>query len=109
MRPVIDSFPRTFGPPALCLLGLTASGCATPPSADLTGFGRAATTLQADAATTFAEANRLTRSVEVDRFVRSGAIALSERRFPPAVPPEAPPDGAERSAISPDTAICWRP
>ncbi len=30
----------------------------------------------------------MTRSVEVDRFVRSGAIALSERRFPAAVPPE---------------------
>lgn len=72
-----------------CLvLSLTAGGCATAPSADLTGFGRAALTLQTEAATTFADANRLTRSVEVDRFVRSGAIALSERRFPAAVPPE---------------------
>jgi hypothetical protein len=44
--------------------------------------------LQADVGTTFAEANRVARSVEVDRFVRSGTIALSERRFPPAVPPE---------------------
>ena len=70
------------------LLMATVSSCATAPSADLTGFGRAASTLQADAATTFADANRLTRSVEVDRFVRSGAIALSERRFPAAVPPE---------------------
>lgn len=72
--------------PALVLLA--AGGCSTATSADLTGFGRAASTLQTDAATTFAEANRLTRSVEVDRFVRSGAIALSERRFPAAVPPE---------------------
>lgn len=73
----------------VCLLLPTIpGGCATAPSADLTGFGRAASTLQTDAATTFAEANRLTRSVEVDRFVRSGAIALSERRFPAAVPPE---------------------
>lgn len=72
-----------------CLLFLLpAGGCATVPSADLTGFGRAASTLQADAGTTFADANRLIRSVEVDRFVRSGAIALSERRFPAAVPPE---------------------
>lgn len=73
---------------ACVLLPLTAGSCATAPSADLTGFGRAATTLQADAGTTFADANRLTRSVEVDRFVRSGAIALSERRFPAAVPAE---------------------
>ncbi len=72
--------------PALVLLAV--GGCSTATSADLTGFGRAASTLQTDAATTFAEANRLTRSVEVDRFVRSGAIALSERRFPAAVPPE---------------------
>lgn len=72
--------------PALVLLA--AGGCSTATSADLTGLGRAASTLQTDAATTFAEANRLTRSVEVDRFVRSGAIALSERRFPAAVPPE---------------------
>lgn len=71
-----------------CLLLLAAGGCAVAPSADLTGFGRAAATLQAEASTNFAEANRLTRSVEVDRFVRSGAIALSERRFPVAVPPE---------------------
>ncbi len=70
------------------LLQAVPSGCATAPSADLTGFGRAASTLQTDASTTFAEANRLARSVEVDRFVRSGAIALSERRFPAAVPPE---------------------
>ncbi len=70
------------------LLSLTAGGCATAPSADLTGFGRTASTLQTEAATMFADANRLTRSVEVDRFVRSGAIALSERRFPAAVPPE---------------------
>jgi hypothetical protein len=73
---------------ACLLLALAANGCATAPSGDLTGFGRAASTLQTDAATTFADANRLTRSVEVDRFVRSGAIALSERRFPAAVPPE---------------------
>ncbi|KQO58579.1 hypothetical protein [Sphingomonas sp. Leaf257] len=73
----------------VCLLLPTVpSGCATAPSADLTGFGRAASTLQTDTTTTFAEANRLTRSVEVDRFVRSGAIGLSERRFPAAVPPE---------------------
>lgn len=72
-----------------CLLFVLAiSGCASTPSADLTGFGRAASTLQADVATTFAEANKLTRSVEVDRFVRSGAIGLSERRFPSAVPAE---------------------
>ena len=70
------------------LLSLTAGGCATAPSADLTGFGRAASTLQTEAATMFADANRLTRSVEVDRFVRSGAIALSERRFPAAIPPD---------------------
>lgn len=67
---------------------LFATSCATTPSADLSGFGRAAAVLQADVGTGFAEANRLARSVEVDRFVRSGAIALSERRFPPAVPPE---------------------
>ncbi|MES3110499.1 hypothetical protein [Sphingomonas aurantiaca] len=67
---------------------LAAASCATTPSTDLTGFGRAAGGLQADVGTTFAEANRVARSVEVDRFVRSGTIALSERRFPPAVPPE---------------------
>ena len=67
---------------------LVAASCATTQSTDLTGFGRAAAGLQADVGTTFAEANRLARSVEVDRFVRSGAVALSERRFPPAVPPE---------------------
>jgi hypothetical protein len=67
---------------------LLTTSCATPRSADLTGFGRSAAGLQADVGATFAEANRLARSVEVDRFVRSGAIALSERRFPPAVPPE---------------------
>ncbi len=39
-----------------------------------------------DVGATFIDANRLARSVEVDRFVRSGAIGLSERRFPPAVP-----------------------
>jgi len=75
-------------PLLIVLLGAGTTSCATAPSADLAGFGRAASGLQADAATTFAEANRLTRSVEVDRFVRSGAIALSERRFPPAVPPQ---------------------
>jgi hypothetical protein len=72
----------TLGP------SLFAVACATTPPADLAGFGRAATGLQSDVAIAFAEANRLTRSVEVDRFVRSGAIALSERRFPPAIPPE---------------------
>lgn len=70
----------------LVVISTSVASCATAPSTDLTGFGRTASGLQADVATTFAEANRLTRSVEVDRFVRSGAIALSERRFPPAVP-----------------------
>jgi len=70
----------------LAVLSASMASCATAPSSDLTGFGRAASALQGDVATTFAEANRLTRSVEVDRFVRSGAIGLSERRFPPAVP-----------------------
>lgn len=68
-------------------LVMVASGCTRTPPADLTGFGRAATGLRTDIGSTFAEANRLARSVEVDRFVRSGAIGLSERRFPPAVPP----------------------
>lgn len=72
----------------IMLPALLTASCATTPSADLSGFGRSATGLQTDVGTTFAEANRLARSVEVDRFVRSGAIALSERRFPPAVPPE---------------------
>ncbi|RXD04877.1 hypothetical protein EQZ23_06980 [Sphingomonas sp. UV9] len=58
----------------------------TTPSVDLNGFGRAATGLQTDVGATFTEANRLARSVEVDRFVRSGTIGLTERRFPPAVP-----------------------
>ncbi|MFD1033133.1 hypothetical protein ACFQ15_00505 [Sphingomonas hankookensis] len=72
----------------ILLPALLTASCATTPSADLNGFGRAATGLQADVGTTFTEANRIARSVEVDRFVRSGAIGLSERRFPPAVPPE---------------------
>lgn len=67
---------------------LAAGGCMRPDPADLTGFGRAATSLQADVGTTFTDANRIARQAETDRFVRSGAIALSERRFPPAVPPE---------------------
>ncbi len=65
---------------------LLTAACATAPSADLSGFGRAATGLQADVGTTFAEANKVARAAEVDRFVRSGAIGLSERRFPAAVP-----------------------
>ena len=69
-------------------LAALAASCTTAPSVDLDGFGRAAGALQANVGTSFADANRLARSVEVDRFVRSGAIALSERRFPPAVPPE---------------------
>lgn len=89
MRIVISIVVGPAGRSITCLLfALAISGCATAPSADLTGFGRAASTLQADVATTFAEANKLTRSVEVDRFVRSGAIGLSERRFPLAVPAE---------------------
>lgn len=82
------SFPlsmRRMAPAAMILL---CCSCARTPPADLTGFGRTATGLQTDVGSTFAEANRLARSVEVDRFVRSGAIGLSERRFPPAVPPE---------------------
>ncbi len=71
--------------------------CARTPPADLTGFGRAATGLQTDVGASFTEANRLARSVEVDRFVRSGAIGLSERRFPPAVP--APVASAWRRSL----------
>lgn len=73
---------------ALVLPALLTMSCATTPRANLSGFGQAVTALQTDVSTTFAEANQLARSVEVDRFVRSGALALSERRFPPAVPPE---------------------
>lgn len=73
---------------SLILPAMLTASCATAPSADLTGFGRAAGALQADVGASFNDANRLARSVEVDRFVRSGSIALSERRFPPAVPPE---------------------
>lgn len=75
-----------FGIALLSLAGLMA--CTTTPSADLAGFGRAATGLQTEVGTSFTEANRLARSAEIDRFVRSGAIGLSERRFPTAVPPE---------------------
>lgn len=71
--------------PAILLISCS---CARTPPADLTGFGRAATGLQTDVGSSFAEANRLARSAETDRFVRSGAIGLSERRFPSAVPPE---------------------
>lgn len=80
--------PSSAGVAVLTTVLLLTASCATPRSADLTGFGRSATGLQTDVGATFAEANRLARSVEVDRFVRSGAIALSERRFPPAVPPD---------------------
>lgn len=75
-------------PAFLATATVVLAGCATAQQSDLTGFGRAASALQADANTIFIEANRLTRSVEVDRFVRSGAIALSERRLVPAVPAE---------------------
>jgi hypothetical protein len=95
MRIVIAIGAGQAGRSITCLLfALVISGCASTPSADLTGFGRAASILQADVATSFAEANKLTRSVEVDRFVRSGAIGLSERRFP--------------SAVSADVAAKWR-
>lgn len=80
---------RTWALLAIFALPVTASACATAPPADLAGFGRTSSALQTEAASTFTEANRLTRSVEVDQFIRSGAIGLSERRFPPAVPPEA--------------------
>ncbi len=79
------------------VLAVLTTSCTTAPSVDLDGFARAAGALQANVGTSFTDANRLARSVEVDRFVRSGSIALSERRFPPAVPPEVA--GKWRSAL----------
>ncbi|MEG8043841.1 hypothetical protein QP164_14425 [Sphingomonas sp. LR59] len=92
----------------ILLPALLTASCATTPSADLSGFGRAATGLQADVGTTFTEANRIARSVEVDRFVRSGAIGLSERRFLRPFHARSPPAGGRRLGILRATATCWR-
>lgn len=69
-------------------VALASAGCVQSRPADLAGFGRAATGLQAEVGSTFADANRIARAVDVDRFVRSGVLGLSERRFPPVVSPE---------------------
>lgn len=66
---------------------LTLAGCAnTISSTELTGFGTAAVSLSRQTDVNFAEANRIARLAAVDRFVRSGAIGLTEAPFAPAVP-----------------------
>lgn len=89
---------RSSGPTLVLLLSAGAlAGCATAPSTDLAGFGRTAGALRVSADASFGEANRLSRTVEIDAFVRSGGVALTERRFPPAVPTEV--IAAWRSAL----------
>jgi hypothetical protein len=78
-------------------LALGIAGCATALPADLAGFGRTASALRASADASFVEANRLSRNVEIDAFVQSGGVALTERRFPPAVPTEV--SAAWRTAL----------
>jgi hypothetical protein len=65
---------------------LALAGCAnTVSSTELTGFGTAAAALSRQTDLNFAEANRVARSAAVDRFVRSGAIGLTEAPFAPVV------------------------
>jgi len=64
----------------------TLMGCATASRTDLTAFATTTTMVRSAVDQNFADANRLARGVAIDDFVRSGAIGLSERRFPPAVP-----------------------
>ncbi|PTQ59348.1 hypothetical protein C8J26_3092 [Sphingomonas aurantiaca] len=84
---------------AAALLAATAlPGCSrTVSSADLIGFGTAAAALQRQTDANFASADRIARAAEVDRFVRSGAVGLTEKPFPPAVPPDVA--AAWRSAL----------
>lgn len=70
------------------LLALVTAGCATAPHDDLTGFATTTSAIRSSVDQSFADANRLSRSVAIEDFVRSGAIGLTERRFPAAVPSE---------------------
>jgi hypothetical protein len=73
--------------------GLALAGCATTiSSSELSGFGTAAASLGRQTDLNFAEANRIARVAAVDRFVRSGAIGLTEAPFEPAVPPDVAND-----------------
>ena len=73
--------------------GLALAGCArTVSSSELTGFGAAAASLGRQTDLNFAEANRIARVAAVDRFVRSGAVGLTEAPFAPAVPTEVAND-----------------
>jgi len=83
---------------AAFLAATALAGCArTVSSTDLTGFGTAAAVLQKQTDVNFAGANGIARAAEVDRFVRSGAVGLTEKPFPPAVPPDVA--AAWRSAL----------
>lgn len=70
------------------LVATSAAGCATVPRENLTGFATTTAAIRTSVDQNFAEANRLARSVAIEDFVRSGAIGLTERRFPAAVPTE---------------------
>jgi hypothetical protein len=80
--------------PAL-VVGLTAvalatAGCAR--SVDQTGvvgLGTAAVVISEQSQTVFVEGNRLVRRASVNRFVRSGDIALDEKKFDILVTPES--------------------
>jgi hypothetical protein len=72
------------------------AGCVrTTSTTELTGFGTAAASLGRQTGLDFAEANRVARAAAVDRFVRSGAVGLTEAPFAPAVPAEVANDWRE--------------
>ncbi|TVV74521.1 hypothetical protein [Sphingomonas solaris] len=89
---------RTTALVAALFAATALAGCArTVSSADLTGFGTAAAALQRQTDANFAGADRIARAAAVDRFVRSGTVGLTEKPFPPAVPPDVA--AAWRSAL----------
>jgi hypothetical protein len=75
----------------LCAAGsLVLSGCArTLVSENLAAFGKAASDISQQADIAFEQSNALARDVSIDRFVRSGAVGLSEDQFQMAISRES--------------------
>lgn len=66
------------------------AGCArTVASEDLAGFGKAAQDISTQSDLAFSASNKLARDVSIDRFVRSGAVGLSEQQFQTAISTES--------------------
>ena len=85
------SLPRRHHLSAWCfIVTIALAGCArTVASEDLAGFSKAAQDISSQADLAFVASNKLARDVSIDRFVRSGAVGLSEQQFQTAVSAES--------------------